>query len=599
MVVRMTLHKSPCSEFPTKWILGPSPRMTSVGVAPENQDTTRRGSYSSPSRVSAMRWSTTAVSASSREAPAVSAVLKAGEWRSALVPFGGDAAGARDFVLAVERLGVLGDEPASPPAARRRARARPCRSRTASRRRRSAAPASGFPRAGTPDTCASSGCAAQADASGRGIIERAIASPSSSRVHTSVMRSSSVGKRAEGRRSHQILVASSITPAFTSTSTVRAYSSQPAKRPGRPVRGSSCEMASRQLLRPVSSPSQNGEEVEEHEEMRQEVAQLIHQVDAQLVVLDADVDVHAAHDEAAADAGEIVGELVIALLLRVALAGGSANGCVETAIGARPCAAASRAMVERRWRELGARLGYGGARAGADLDLGAQELRAYLGAELCLHCAIRAGGASATRSRAGAIDEVVFLLDAEGEFWLGERHGCHAWHAWAGEAMAGGSRCPAFFFFFFFFSACATRYIMMPASFPPSTVMAAPVTNVDWSEHRQTMASAISDGGATLFVGVLGDDCLQFPCVEPLAHGRVERAGAEQVHPDAFVGILQCGALRQADQGVLGRDIGGHSGYGAQRGRRSDIDDRAAAQSHHCLELVFRGRRKPRSSLCR
>ena len=62
---------------------------------------------------------------------------------------------------------------------------------------------------------------------------------SSSRVHTSVMRISSVGKRAEGRRSHQILLASSMTPLRTSRSTVWRYSSQLSKRPGRPVRGSS------------------------------------------------------------------------------------------------------------------------------------------------------------------------------------------------------------------------------------------------------------------------------------------------------------------------------------------------------------------------
>ena len=43
---------------------------------------------------------------------------------------------------------------------------------------------------------------------------------SSSRVHTSVTRISSVGKRAEGRRSHQILLASSMMPLRTSRSTV-------------------------------------------------------------------------------------------------------------------------------------------------------------------------------------------------------------------------------------------------------------------------------------------------------------------------------------------------------------------------------------------
>ena len=63
--------------------------------------------------------------------------------------------------------------------------------------------------------------------------------PSSSRVHTSVTRISSVGKRDDGRTSHQILLASSMTPLRTSRSTVCVYSAQPSKRPGMPVRGSS------------------------------------------------------------------------------------------------------------------------------------------------------------------------------------------------------------------------------------------------------------------------------------------------------------------------------------------------------------------------
>ena len=53
--------------------------------------------------------------------------------------------------------------------------------------------------------------------------------------------------------------------------------------------------------------------------MRQEVARLVEQVDAQLVVFDADVHVHAADDEAAADAGQVLGERLVALALGVLL----------------------------------------------------------------------------------------------------------------------------------------------------------------------------------------------------------------------------------------------------------------------------------------
>ena len=49
--------------------------------------------------------------------------------------------------------------------------------------------------------------------------------------------------------------------------------------------------------------------------MRQEIAGLVHQVDAQLVVLDADVHVHAADDEAPADAGQVLGDRLVAVAL--------------------------------------------------------------------------------------------------------------------------------------------------------------------------------------------------------------------------------------------------------------------------------------------
>src|SRR5215472_16545438 len=90
----------------------------------------------------------------------------------------------------------------------------------------------------------------------------AIDNESSSVVQLSVMRNSSVGKRALGRRSHHNLVSSSISPAPTRMSTWRRYSPQLAKRSGVPVRGNSSKSARRKDLSPVFSPSQNGEEVD-------------------------------------------------------------------------------------------------------------------------------------------------------------------------------------------------------------------------------------------------------------------------------------------------------------------------------------------------
>jgi hypothetical protein len=112
-----------------------------------------------------------------------------------------------------------------------------------------------------------------------------------------------VGKRAEGRRSHQILLASSMTPLRTSRSTVWRYSAQPSKRPG--------HAGARQLLIGGEAVALEagvlafgkGRGGRQHEQVRQEIARLVEEIDAQLVVLDADVDVHAADDQPAADAG--------------------------------------------------------------------------------------------------------------------------------------------------------------------------------------------------------------------------------------------------------------------------------------------------------
>ena len=50
--------------------------------------------------------------------------------------------------------------------------------------------------------------------------------------------------------------------------------------------------------------------------MGQEVADLIHEVDAQLLVLYGDVDVHAADRQPAADTAEVAGERLVAFLGR-------------------------------------------------------------------------------------------------------------------------------------------------------------------------------------------------------------------------------------------------------------------------------------------
>ncbi len=45
------------------------------------------------------------------------------------------------------------------------------------------------------------------------------------------------------------------------------------------------------------SPSQNGDEQDKRQQVRQEIRELVHQVDTQLVVFDPDVDMHAADQQ--------------------------------------------------------------------------------------------------------------------------------------------------------------------------------------------------------------------------------------------------------------------------------------------------------------
>ena len=82
------------------------------------------------------------------------------------------------------------------------------------------------------------------------------------RVQMSVLRISTVGYRALGRMSHQSLVASSITPAPTRTSTCRRYSPHPANSSGIPVLGRARHTDVRYDFNPVSLPCQKGEDVD-------------------------------------------------------------------------------------------------------------------------------------------------------------------------------------------------------------------------------------------------------------------------------------------------------------------------------------------------
>ncbi len=66
-----------------------------------------------------------------------------------------------------------------------------------------------------------------------------------------------------------------------------------------------------------------------------------------------------------------------------------------------------------------------------------------------------------------------------------------------------------------------------------------------------------------------------------LDQGRQHVARADRVGGDRLLGGLQCGGLGQADDAVLGGDIGAFVGRGGQTMRRGDVDDTSPAGGAH------------------
>jgi hypothetical protein len=225
-----------------------------------------------------------------------------------------------------------------------------------------------------------------------------------------VIRISSVGKRAEGRRSHQ-----HVDRLAVFVPTVEA-----SRQPG-----------ARQFAEDRQAPALEAgvfalperRRRRQHQQVGQEVAQLIHEIDALLVVLDTDMNVHSAHEEAAAEACEIMREGVIAGAVgmerlagarermgrggdrREAVARGAGNDAAPEALEFRP------------------RLIEGSAGSRADLDLRAEKLRRHLRPQDPLAVGDEARGRLRDERARRHIDEVVFLFDTDGQRGLGRRHG--------------------------------------------------------------------------------------------------------------------------------------------------------------------------------
>ena len=163
----------------------------------------------------------------------------------------------------------------------------------------------------------------------------------------------------------------------------------------------------------------------EHQQVRQEIARLVHQVDAQLVVVDADVHVHAADDEAAADAGQILGDGLVALALGRLLRAPAREGMGGGGDGRQAVLAGQPRHRRAQRLELGARRARRRVHLRLDLDLRFQELARHLAAQRLLAGLEQRVRHLAHEVPARAVDEQVLLLDADGERGVLERHGAH------------------------------------------------------------------------------------------------------------------------------------------------------------------------------
>ena len=108
-------------------------------------------------------------------------------------------------------------------------------------------------------------------------------------------------------------------PVSISVSVWRRYSLQLAKGSGNPVRGTAVEHQQPEGHEPGALAFPERRTARQREQVRQEIRELVHQVDAQLVVVDADVHVQAADHHAARDALHFLEQRDVALLVRALL----------------------------------------------------------------------------------------------------------------------------------------------------------------------------------------------------------------------------------------------------------------------------------------
>src|SRR5262245_8160191 len=157
--------------------------------------------------------------------------------------------------------------------------------------------------------------------------------------------------------------------------------------------------------------------------MWEKIAGLIEEIDAQLIVLNADVHVHAADHEAPPDAGQVLGNRLIARPLRGLLRTPARKGMGrggdrrQAVLGGKISHRATQAC------ELRARLARSLMHAGAHLDLGFEELARDLGLQSLLGGLEQGLRHLAHEIARRLVDEEVFLFDANAKGRILEGHG--------------------------------------------------------------------------------------------------------------------------------------------------------------------------------
>src|SRR6516164_2967827 len=153
--------------------------------------------------------------------------------------------------------------------------------------------------------------------------------------------------------------------------------------------------------------------------MRQEIRGLVQQVYAQLVIGNSDVDVQATNSQATTDPLQVLMQTGIAIPL-----GGLLR--VPAGKGMRRCRYWRQALTRRHSgyssaepRQIAAGLVKACTNPCSDLDLGTQKLRAHLPGEQGLALLQHFGRRIPDDITRCAVDEKIFLLDAESEFRLG------------------------------------------------------------------------------------------------------------------------------------------------------------------------------------